>query len=59
MSISEKIKMRMKLAIREEIERKHKLGEKYAIEKDGKVVIVDPVTGEETEVKDDEPDADV
>lgn len=55
MSISEKIKLGMTLAIKEEIERKHKLGEKYAIMRNGKILIIDPVAGEETIVEEKKP----
>lgn len=51
MSVSEKIKLGMTLAIKEEIERKHKLGEKYAVMRNGKILIIDPVTGEEKVVE--------
>lgn len=51
MTLDEKIELGMTLAIREEIERKKKLGEKYAIERDGRILIIDPVTGKETEVE--------
>ncbi len=51
LTINERIKLGMTLAIREEIERKKKLGEKYAVERNGKILIIDPVTGTETEVK--------
>lgn len=55
MSISEKIKLGMTLAIKEEIERKHKLGEKYAIMRNGKILIIDSVAGEETIVEEKKP----